>query len=67
MEISFDDKNKIDIDLVEPASEIVKRFATGAMSFGSISIETHSTLAKAAETKQIKQVSGTVILPLRSN
>ena len=40
MEIIFDDKKKIDIDSVEPASEIVKRFATGAMSFGSISIET---------------------------
>lgn len=37
----------IDIDLVEPASEIVKRFATGAMSFGSISIEAHSTMAVA--------------------
>jgi glutamate synthase (NADPH/NADH) large chain len=32
---------------VEPASEIVKRFATGAMSFGSISYEAHSTLARA--------------------
>jgi len=37
----------ISIDEVEPASSIVKRFATGAMSFGSISIETHTTLAKA--------------------
>uniref|UniRef100_A0A023EWE8 glutamate synthase (NADH) n=1 Tax=Aedes albopictus TaxID=7160 RepID=A0A023EWE8_AEDAL len=36
---------KIDISEVEPASEIVKRFATGAMSFGSISLEAHSTLA----------------------
>jgi glutamate synthase (NADPH/NADH) large chain len=35
------------LDEVEPASEIVKRFATGAMSFGSISYEAHSTLAKA--------------------
>ncbi len=35
------------IDEVEPASEIVKRFATGAMSFGSISHEAHSTLAVA--------------------
>jgi glutamate synthase (NADPH/NADH) large chain len=35
------------IDEVEPASEIVKRFATGAMSFGSISYEAHSTLARA--------------------
>ncbi len=32
---------------VEPASEIVKRFATGAMSYGSISKETHETLAIA--------------------
>ncbi|MFV0643867.1 MAG: glutamate synthase large subunit [Sphingomonadaceae bacterium] len=32
---------------VEPASEIVKRFATGAMSYGSISWEAHTTLAKA--------------------
>jgi glutamate synthase (NADPH/NADH) large chain len=32
---------------VEPVSEIVKRFATGAMSFGSISYEAHSTLAIA--------------------
>lgn len=35
----------IDISEVEPASEIVKRFATGAMSFGSISLEAHETLA----------------------
>jgi len=37
----------LDISEVEPASEIVKRFATGAMSFGSISREAHSTLAVA--------------------
>ncbi len=37
----------VDLDAVEPASEIVKRFATGAMSFGSISREAHSTLALA--------------------
>lgn len=37
----------IPLDEVEPASEIVKRFATGAMSFGSISEEAHSTLAIA--------------------
>lgn len=39
------DRAKIDISEVEPASEIVKRFATGAMSFGSISLEAHATLA----------------------
>lgn len=32
---------------VESAAEIVKRFATGAMSFGSISLEAHQTLAIA--------------------
>ena len=37
----------IDIDEVEPAVEIVKRFSTGAMSFGSISREAHTTLAIA--------------------
>jgi len=37
----------IPLDEVEPASEIVKRFATGAMSFGSISREAHTTLAIA--------------------
>jgi glutamate synthase domain-containing protein 2/glutamate synthase domain-containing protein 3 len=35
------------LESVEPASEIVKRFATGAMSFGSISKEAHETLAIA--------------------
>jgi glutamate synthase (NADPH/NADH) large chain len=35
------------LDEIEPISEIVKRFATGAMSFGSISYEAHSTLARA--------------------
>ncbi len=40
-------ENPIPIDEVEPASEIVKRFATGAMSFGAISHEAHSTLAVA--------------------
>ena len=37
----------IDIALVEPEADIVKRFATGAMSFGSISKEAHETLAVA--------------------
>ncbi len=40
-------RKPIPLDEVEPASEIVKRFATGAMSFGSISREAHTTLAKA--------------------
>ena len=37
----------VQIDEVEPAKEIVKRFATGAMSLGSISTEAHATLAVA--------------------
>ncbi len=46
MDFNFADK-AIPLDEVEPAKEIVKRFATGAMSFGSISYEAHSTLAVA--------------------
>src|SRR6202043_1881731 len=43
-----DEKRKpIPLDQVEPAKNIVKRFATGAMSFGSISREAHTTLASA--------------------
>ncbi|KAK7377496.1 hypothetical protein VNO80_02921 [Phaseolus coccineus] len=38
---------KIPIDEVEPASKIVKRFCTGAMSYGSISLEAHTALAMA--------------------
>ena len=45
--MSFKPGNPIDIDMVEPAKEIVKRFATGAMSFGSISAESHESLAIA--------------------
>ena len=43
----FKDGTRIPLSEVEPASEIVKRFATGAMSFGSISMEAHSALAVA--------------------
>ena len=38
------DREPIDVNEVESAANIVKRFATGAMSFGSISIEAHTTL-----------------------
>lgn len=38
---------KVPLEEVEPASEIVKRFCTGAMSYGSISLEAHTTLATA--------------------
>jgi len=42
-----DSHEPIPLDEVEPAASIVKRFATGAMSFGSISKEAHETLAQA--------------------
>ncbi|MBV8838952.1 MAG: glutamate synthase large subunit, partial [Alphaproteobacteria bacterium] len=42
-----DGRKKVALDEVEPAKEIVKRFSTGAMSFGSISREAHTTLAIA--------------------
>ncbi|QBQ55514.1 glutamate synthase large subunit [Nitrosococcus wardiae] len=45
-EFRFAEKS-IPLEEVEPASEIVKRFATGAMSFGAISHEAHTTLAIA--------------------
>jgi glutamate synthase (NADPH/NADH) large chain len=43
----FDEHEPIPVEEVEPAKEIVKRFKTGAMSFGSISKEAHETLAIA--------------------
>ena len=46
-EFRFDQCTPVPIDEVEPASEIVKRFSTGAMSLGSISTEAHTTLAIA--------------------
>ncbi len=46
-EFKIDPAKAISVDEVEPASEIVKRFATGAMSLGSISTEAHATLAVA--------------------
>ena len=46
-EFKLDPSKAILLDEVEPAKEIVKRFATGAMSLGSISTEAHATLAVA--------------------
>jgi glutamate synthase (NADPH) large chain len=46
-EFKLDPSKAIPLDQVEPAKEIVKRFATGAMSLGSISTEAHATLAVA--------------------
>ncbi|TMH55801.1 MAG: glutamate synthase subunit alpha, partial [Betaproteobacteria bacterium] len=46
-EFRVDRVKEVPIEEVEPAAEIVKRFSTGAMSHGSISVEAHTTLAVA--------------------
>ncbi|MFZ9041040.1 MAG: glutamate synthase large subunit [Ilumatobacteraceae bacterium] len=51
-------RQPIDIDEVEPVSEIVKRFSTGAMSYGSISAEAHETLAVAMNRIGAKSNTG---------
>ncbi len=53
-----DDRQPIPIDEVEPVSEIVKRFSTGAMSYGSISMEAHQTLAIAMNQLGAKSNTG---------
>jgi glutamate synthase (NADPH/NADH) large chain len=45
--LKFADREEVPIEEVESATEIVKRFCTGAMSYGSISIESHEALAVA--------------------
>ncbi len=45
--MTFTPGDRVPLEEVEPATDIVKRFATGAMSFGSISREAHTTLAVA--------------------
>jgi glutamate synthase (NADPH/NADH) large chain len=47
LDFHIDDAKSIPLDEVQPAKEIVKRFCTGAMSLGSISAESHETLAIA--------------------
>lgn len=51
-------RQPIPIDEVEPVSEIVKRFSTGAMSYGSISREAHETLAIAMNRLGAKSNTG---------
>ena len=53
-----DGRAPVPLDSVEPASEIVKRFATGAMSYGSISREAHTTLAIAMNRIGAKSNTG---------
>ncbi|KAJ9539597.1 hypothetical protein OSB04_026103 [Centaurea solstitialis] len=49
---------KVPLEEVEPASEIVRRFSTGAMSYGSISLEAHTTLAIAMNKIKGKSNTG---------
>ncbi|CAB4627292.1 unannotated protein [freshwater metagenome] len=55
---SFTERTPISIDEVEPISEIVKRFSTGAMSYGSVSQEVHETLAIAMNRLGAKSNTG---------
>ncbi|EAH8337055.1 glutamate synthase large subunit [Campylobacter upsaliensis] len=56
--MEFDFSEAIDIDEVESVESIVKRFRTGAMSYGSISKEAHECLAKAMNQIGAKSNSG---------
>ncbi|PGH06352.1 hypothetical protein AJ80_08186 [Polytolypa hystricis UAMH7299] len=47
LDFDFEQRTPVSIDQVEPWTEIVRRFVTGAMSYGSISMESHSALAIA--------------------
>ncbi len=58
MDFVFDKNGGIPLDEVEPASEIVKRFKTGAMSYGSISEEAHTCMAIAMNRLGGKSNSG---------
>lgn len=51
-------RTPVPLDEVEPASEIMKRFSTGAMSYGSISAEAHETLAVAMNRIGAKSNTG---------
>ncbi|KAF2397227.1 glutamate synthase-like protein [Trichodelitschia bisporula] len=47
LDFDYEQRTPVPVDQVEPWTEIVRRFVTGAMSYGSISMESHSTLAIA--------------------
>lgn len=57
-DFNLNNAKPISIDEVEPVENILKRFASGAMSFGSISYEAHSTLAVAMNRIGAKSNSG---------
>ncbi|MDR1050655.1 MAG: hypothetical protein LBP95_06170 [Deltaproteobacteria bacterium] len=56
--LDFKPGKKLDLDEVEPVSEIVRRFCTGAMSFGSLSKEAHETMALAMNGMGARSNSG---------
>lgn len=56
--LKFKKRESIPLEEVEPASSIVKRFCTGAMSYGSISAEAHETLAVAMNVMGGKSNTG---------
>ena len=58
LDFVFDENGGVPLDEVEPASEIVKRFKTGAMSYGSISEEAHTCMAIAMNRLGGKSNSG---------
>lgn len=58
MRLRYEEVEPVPLEEVEPVSEIVKRFATGAMSFGSISQEAHETMAIAMNTMGARSNTG---------
>lgn len=58
LEFNTEARPSVDLDEVEPVSAIVKRFSTGAMSYGSISREAHETLAIAMNRLGAKSNTG---------
>jgi glutamate synthase (NADPH/NADH) large chain len=58
LQLRYEEGKAIALEAVEPAGEIVKRFRTGAMSFGSLSKEAHETLAVAMNRIGGKSNSG---------
>ncbi|MDQ1705563.1 MAG: glutamate synthase large chain, partial [Frankiaceae bacterium] len=58
IDLKTGERPPVPIDEVEPVSEIVRRFATGAMSYGSISAEAHETLAIAMNSLGAKSNTG---------
>ncbi len=58
MEFAYEGRTPVPLEEVEPWTEIVKRFKTGAMSYGSISREAHETLAIAMNRLGAKSNSG---------